>query len=545
MAFLDSAIKIVAPGFALRREVSRRRLDRLNNFKEKSGGSRSFDAISGGRLRYDFLAPKNSPDSALDGADALRLHVRQLEYNNGFVAGPVKRIARNVVNTGIRFQSRVVADDNNYLPFPKISEEMANCFNFQMERAVKKWMKQADKRLISNFFGLQKLISMAFERDGEVIAVNRESARRGRLIPVCIELFEIDRLQTPMEEFNNPSIRNGIRYDSEGVPKSCFLLKRHPGEAVLMAKGADFDEISIWNPNGTKKVMHLFDPTRPEQTRGFSPFAAGLKDYQDLDRYREAEIYARLEDACLTGFVKTTSPADFQAGYTVGNTGGDGGDGESRRIHEFAPGQMNYLEPDEDIEIHEPKRANSNLDNFVNHLLRGPANALDIPPEVLSQDWQGMNYSNARTVLLQFYSACRVRQRFIVENFCEPVYENVALSLIAKGIVQAPGFATRREDYLRHAWVLPGWSWVDPIKEAKGKEIEVNNNFETITDVCAAKGNDAEETLETRARELKKIQDLEVKYGVKFPSGQTEAPNDTNQDEENESGPARMIRRIK
>lgn len=547
MSRLDQFISSIAPGYALRREVARRRLDRL----AKLGDShRSFDAVGGGRLRYDFLSPKNSADSAIAGAEQVRQHVRQLEYNNGFISGPIRRIARNVVGAGIHFQSRVAADDTAYMPFPRITQEIADRFNGMVERAIKIWVTQADKRLISNFYEIQMQLSMALERDGEVLAILRNSSRPGRLIPTCIEVLEIDRLQTPMGEIQNPAIRNGIRYDAEGVPETYFILKKHPGDAfAAIRKDVDFEDVPAFAPNGTRKVLHLFEVTRPEQSRGYSPAAAGLKDYQDLDRYREAEIYARLEDACLTGFVTTPDPGGFQGNWATQHTTGTDGDGSTRAVHEFAPGQWNYLNPGEDIKIHEPSRQNQNLDDFVNHLLRGPANAWDIPPEVLAQNWTGMNYSNARTVLLQFYLSCRVRQWALVHHFCEPVYQAVLRQLIAQGLVQAPGFERRADDYSRHTWVLPGWQWVDPTKEATGKQIEVDNNFETLSDVCAAKGKDFDETIETRARELRRMKELEVKYGITFPKGQKSEvggqKSDGGDDKPNDDDDIRHIRRIK
>lgn len=543
MSRFNRFLSSIAPGYALRREVARRRLDRLASIGPDS--RRSFDAVQGGRLRHDFLSPANSADSALTGAESVRRHVRQLEYNNGFISGPIRRIARNVVGAGIHFQARVAADDNAYLPFPRITQDMADRFNFQMERVFRIWAKQADKRLISTFYEIQSQLSMALERDGEVLAILRTSGRTDRIIPTCIEVLEIDRLQTPMEEMTNPAIRNGIRYDAEGAPEAYFVLKSHPGDSfsAVARRGGDFDEIPAFSPNGTRKVLYLFEATRPEQSRGYSPAASGLKDYQDLDRYREAEIYARLEDACLTGFVTTPDPGGFQANWATQSTGETDGDGAARAVHEFAPGQWNYMNPGEEIKIHEPSRQNQNLDEFVNHLLRGPANAWDIPPEVLAQNWAGMNYSNARTVLLQFYLSCRVRQWHLVHHFCEPVYQAVLRRFIAQGMVQAPGFDRRADDYGRHAWVLPGWQWVDPTKEATGKQIEVDNNFETLSDVCAAKGKDFDETIETRARELRKIKDLEAKYGITFPNGHPSKVEDPPTDDKDDD--IRHIRRIK
>ena len=546
MSWVGRQIAKIAPGYALKREVALRRLERLEKLGNMKG-RRTFDAISGSRMRYDFLTTDASADRALQNTENLRYHVRRLEYNNGFVAGPIRRIVSNVVGQGFKLNAMVSEDEYpNWEPFPRINPETAARFNYQLEKHWPIWMKAADKRLILHYWELVAIAEGALLRDGEVLVIGRESARRDRMIPYCLEVLEIDRLQSPMSEVGNPRVRNGIRFDEEGAPIAYFIRKEHPGETYVMGlKAADFDEIPVFNANGTRKIMHLFNPVRPEQTRGFSQFAAGLKNMQDLDRYEEAEIYARLEDACLTGIVTTPAPEPFQNAMTVGTVNDENEEsGSSQQVHEFAPGKWNYLNPGEDITIHNPQRANQNMDIFTNHLLRGPANALDIPPEILSQNWQGMNYSNARTVLLQFYKACRERQNYLVHHLCVPILENVTRALVAYGKVAAPGFDRRPDAFLRHAWTLPGWQWVDPLKEAKGKETDVQNNFDTITGVCAAQGKDVDEVLETRARELRQIQKLEEKYGVKFPSPKGgEAPPAPADDEDE---PARGgIRRVK
>ena len=533
MSRFNQLLAHIAPGFALKREVALRRLRRLENFKPQK---RTFEAIEGGRMRYDILSTTKSPNTALLNSEGLRYHIRQLEYNSGYMAGPIARLVNHVVGQGIRFQARVPSDDDKtarWSPFPKITEEMAEEFNFRAESGFKAWSRKADMRLIQPFFEIQRTVQGALERDGEVLAVGRQSVRRDRSIPYCIELFEIDRLQTPMSESTNPDISNGIRYDGEGVPETYYILNRHPGDTHVMGmKDADFDEVPAFNKNGTNKVLHLFNVIRPEQSRGYSRLAAGLKAYQDLDRYREAEIYAALEDACLTGFIKSSQPDDLFMGGTKPGTGED----TTQRNHEFAPGKFNYLGLNEDIEIHAPKRPNEHMEAFTNYLLRDPANAMDIPLEILAQDWKGMNYSNARTVLVMFFISMRVRQRYLIDHFCIPVYENVIRDLVLRGLVPSQGF-DRRPEFLKHAWIPPGWQWVDPVKEAQGKKIELDNTFDTLTDILASTGKDIDETLETRARELKKIKELEEKYDVKFPTssagqGPVQGPADEKEDEE-------------
>lgn len=542
MGWLDSAISAISPRWAFRRDEYRIKREIMQS---RISRKRSFDAVSGGRSRTDMPWTSQSADAVVNGgAKELRQHIRQLEYNNGFIAGPIKRIVNNVVGPGIRFQSRVKSDNTYFSPAKttlKISEKMAEDFNGRAERGFKYWAKQADVRLLMNFAKIQRLAQACLERDGEALIIGRESENRNRrFLPYCLEFLEIDRLQTPLDEQHNPKVKGGIRFDSEGVPESYYLLKQHPGDTYMAAihRAQDFEEVPAYNKNGTKKVFHLFDIWRPEQSRGYSPMAAGLKDFQDLDRYREAEILAALEDACLTGIVTTSAPDDWQAGMTTGNTTGTDGDGSTQRIHEFGVNQWLYMQPGENVSIHSPSRPNDQLDSLVNHILRGPANALDIPPEVLAQNWAGMNYSNARTVLLQFFLSMRVRQSYLRDFFLVPTYENVLPWLVWKGFMGEDGarlYNQRKDDVLDHTWIAPGWQWVDPLKESQGKSNDVENCFDTLTNVNASQGYDIDETLETRARELKKIKDLEERYEVTF-SKTNPSPVAANPEEDDEEG---------
>ena len=489
----------------------------------------------GDRTRYDFAQTSQSADAFIqDGAKSLRQQIRQYEFNSGFFSGPIRRVANHVVNGKWTFQSRVRADDDNRNEFFKIDQKMADRFNTQMEAAMKIVHRDSDRRLTHNFWEQLRLVMMAILRDGEVLAIVRESARRGRIIPTCLELLEIDRLQTPMEEINNPNIINGIEVDEEGVPAFYYVLKRHPGDSYQLGlKVDDFDQIRAFNEDGTRKVLHLFDPIRPEQYRAFSRLSSAMKDLQDNDRYREAEILAALEDACLVGIVKSDASLAYQQGVTVDT------DDEGNRIHEFSPNMIKYLNPGQDFDMHKPNRPNSQFGETTHNMLSGPANAMDAPQELLFQEWRQMSWSNARTIEVQAQIPFRIHQHYLVNHLCTPFYNSAALKLIALGKVRAPvQFDRRREAFLAHEYIPSGWQWVDPQKEAKGKEIELQNNFTNLAMICASRGLDVEEVLQGTARVLKRIKELEKEHGVKFPMPQSveEAALETahgGQDEQN------------
>jgi len=534
MNLFDKAIGYVAPGLAVKRVLNR---ERLSYIKKQRLKQRSFEAISGGRTRYDFLKTSESPDSAIaNSIQTLRQSVRQLEYNNGYVAGAIQRIRDNVVGHGIRFQARLKEDAKGIVP--KINQTGADRFNAEIERVFKIWQSKADIRLNNNLFEIQSLVEGALLRDNECVVVGRNSNRPDRLLPYCLELFECDRLQTPRSEINNPKIRHGIEYDNEGVPKFYYMLKVHPGETLTLAsKRDDFEQIRAFNANGTRKVYHLFHPLRPEQTRGFTKWAAALKDVQDLERYLDAEKLATLQDACTVGIHYNRSPKQFSGNFTT-NSDNDDYD----RIFEFAPGANYRLHPDDKFEIHRPTRPNNQFGDYVDNLLRGVASALNVPAEIVHQNWKQFNFSNARTVLLQFYLTCRIRQAYLVYHLLGPIYENVLAAAKVKGLVQAPLYFQRESDYrMAHAWIPPGWQWVDPLKEAQGKQTELENNTDTLTDICASKGKDVEEVIETRAREKAYMAKMEEKYGVDLTAPPRQPPNMQDEPEEDEQNEQKSI----
>jgi len=499
-------IESIAPRYAFKREMARRSLARLKALPL----TRSLEATGGGRRFYDLTTLSYDADTAVKNDLAkIRGQVRDLELNEGMVSGPIQRITENVVGVGFTFQSRVKGDPAGILG-PKISTEQAKTFHQQTETLFWRWSKQADKRLLQPFNELLSTVSAALTRDNGVLVIGRESARKGRVIPYCLEVLEIDRLATPLSEFSNKTIRNGIRWDAEGVPVSYFVNRRHPGNGDFDFKYDDFEEIPAFYPGGQRKVFHLYSAIRPEQTVGFSKFAAALGALQDLKKYEEAEIWAAIEAACSVAVIKSENPEGYASGMAAET------DASGRKIHEFAPGQTWHLLQGEDITFNDPKRPNTGMEAFGDHLMRKFANALNIPFEVMTQKWGNLNYSNARTVLLSFYRTCRIRQNYLKTAFCEPVVENVIPWGIRTGQIVAPGYFNRPDLYFDCVFHPQGWEWVDPVKESKGKQAALDSNFTTLAEICGDNGQDWEDNLTQRARELAKIKALEEEFGVTF-----------------------------
>lgn len=515
----------IAPIWALKRQIAKNRLKRMKELNK-----RGFDAVSGNRKNYSFSGlSTESPDSAIyDDLEALRNNVRRRERESGFSKGAIQRIVKSVVGVGIYPQARCVPD-KEFIGQPKINQRMASVFNYQAEKFFRRWAKKSDIRLKQNFWDQQAEIFGAYIRDGEALIIGRNSNNLTRSIPYCLETREIDYLQTPRSEINNPKITGGIEHDSEGVPRFYYLTKSHPGNAIHI-QDSDIEQVDAFFASGRRRVHHLFSPLRrPGQTRGYSDFASGLKTLQNMDKYWEAEILAALEDACMTGIIETSYPTGFNANYTESSDSDD-----YDRIHEFAPNMMHYLQPGEKFSIHRPNRPNNQFEAFTNILMSDPASALDVPVEIISMNWKGLNYSNARTILLQFYASCFYLSTIFIRQFLEDIWENVISDGVINGDIQATGFDRRKDDYLATKWIPRVYRrWVDPQKESNGKTNDLNNNIETLSDIHSERGDDWEEKLTQRAVELKRMKELETEYGIEFKSEQEARPSEPGEETDN------------
>lgn len=508
--YIDKIINYFAPGYALRRHAAREAFAVLTRPRSETE-QRAFEVIESARYRDDWTNTTLDADAAnVNNLQALRNMVRDLSHRSGIVSGPLKRLTNNVVGHGIRPQARVKEDGpydgvEGVLP---ITGKRAEKFNYQIEKAWRNWHKMSDSSLQQNFYEQQGLAFRAMISDGESLVVLRSSDRAGRSIPLCIEIIEVDRLSTPMGKVNNPKVRNGIEFDDEGVPIRYYVLKRHPGATGIISSASysEYETIEAFGANGLRKVIHLYDILRPGQSRGYTPFAAGLADIHDLSRYREAEIVAARIGACLAAFIR--KPHAYNSwNNQASNTAG-------QKISQFEPGMVKYLNPGEEVDTFNPSRPNPAVADFTKQLLQWAANAVDMPYEVFANDWKDLNYSNARTVLLQAYLAFRVYQTYLVNHLCVPVWENFVSDCVSTGIIKADGFGLRKEDYFRSSWITPGWEWVDPKREAEAAQIDLESHISTLSEILASKGKDWEETLEQAAKESARQKELEEKYGI-------------------------------
>ena len=501
-AYVDAALSIVAPGWALNRLKARAATKMLSSYR---GAEKN-------RLRGDWKALNGSADADLLGdLPTLRQRSRDLNRNDAHASAITGTVVANVVGTGLRPQSRPDADAL------AIESKNVETFSRLAERAWRRWCPTADSQNRMDFYEIQALVKRQILENGEVfilpLMIKDEPGRRYSL---ALEVIEADRVSTPLGMASNPNIRDGIELGSRGEPIAYHIRKRHPGDVILGQAGvADRNEWVRYpavNKAGRKNVLHLYAVKRPGQTRGEPFFAPVLSAFKDLGDFMEAEIVAARVAACFVAFVtKSDTNAAFDGTAT---------DAAGNRIESLEPGMVQYLGTGETVDFGDPKRPSGTFEPFVLAVLRSIGASLGLPLELVLKDFSRTNYSSARAALLEARRFFRADQTWLAARLCQPCWEWVLEEAwLREDLPAVDLFGESREDWMRVSWIAPGWGWVDPVKEVESSKQAIEANLSTLADECAAQGRDWEDVLTQKKREQDRRNELGLAEPIPPPSG--------------------------
>lgn len=485
MNYLDKLIEFISPQRAFRRQQYRSALDAKRNYD-----AGRLDRLGGGWTTINATAEQTD----VRYRDRLRARARDLERNNDIVEAIVAGIVRNSVGGGFKLQARTSDED----------------LNVQIEKLWRRWSKARNCDITgqSSFAEMLSLILRREIYDGEVLVVKVYD--RSANIPFKLQLREADDLDTSLTQAPNGNyIQGGVELNAYSKPVAYWFYDRKP-DGFMTHQSIRVE---------AQRVMHLFGKTRPTQVRGISQLARSMDRMRDTNEYLEAErVKARIA-ACLAVFVETDAPTQ-----KVGRMAVDSATKQRQDVIE--PGMIEYLKPGEKMTIATPGGINTNAKDFVQLNQRLAGAGAGISYELASRDYSQVNFSSARQGLLEDQKTFGAIQNYLIEHFCQEVYTEFLISAVVAGKLQIKDFfGDKKEDYCEHEWITPGWSWIDPLKEANasGKELELGIN--TRARIAAAQGRDWRDDMQQLAKEQQLAKDLGLELNSKgdgSQNGQTE-----------------------
>ena len=192
----------------------------------------------------------------------------------------------------------------------------------------------------------------------------------------------------------------------------------------------------------------------------------------------------------------------------------DSEDADDARSYGLGPGMINILAPGEDIKMADPARPNTNFDAFTTSFAKYIGSALEIPYELLLKQF-GASYSASKAALEEAWKAFRMKRAWLVNDFCQPIYEMWLVEAIAKGRIKAPGFyldAAIREAWSKCTWNGPSQGMLDPLKEinaaTKRVELGVSTRQRETMEMNGGSFDDNAEQLLREAEKMGEINQL-------------------------------------
>ena len=424
-----------------------------------------------------------------------------LVANDPHAVSCIESMTVNVVGTGLLPQSKPVRARLG------IKETAAAQFAENAEWIWKKWARQADAAGVMHFSDILyvNLYSMLMRGEYLVLPVMRKSAPLPgeTAVRLALRTLHPSRLSTPSGLTGDPTVRDGIRVDTDGRPRTYYIANPADGRILTHGLGIS-DYMAVPAKAGHRPgVFHGFFNKHTEQVRGVSILAPAMKFFRDLGDYLDFEVVGNIIASSLSVFIEKDNAYDYTRAVF---DSADDTDSSAPRIQEVVPGSVMYGKAGEKPHMLSANRPGPTFEAFVRTILRAMGAAVGLPYEVVAKDFSNTNYSSARAALLEAWRVYMVYRSFIERRFATPIWCMVLEEAWLRDELVLPAggpkdFYSAMAEYCEVSWIGPARGHVDPVKEMDANIKGLENNIFTLADLAAEHGKDWEAQVAQRVRE--------------------------------------------
>lgn len=459
---------------------------------QRLGYRNDYRAGNEGRLREDWTVQIDTPTTELRSKQIkIVARSRDLFKNDDTYRNAINTIINNTIGIGL-------------WPKPKIKNPdgtLNKALNKKIERLF--WIysnpEEWDARQKMPFIGEgQRMALKGILMCGDNFFNAVASQRNNSLLPVCWQMFEIDRLDasrdTYVSNMGAPFMEN-IKRTVHGINVGEY------GNAV------SYNIVGLDKPIPARNIIHSYMTDRPEQYIGIPAAVAGINSIYDSHELLEDYVLKSRAIAKLLWFL---SDQNADVPYS------DDEDSDSI-LGLDTMSQMRGKEAPADIKF--PDNVNDTIAPLVRLLKHGVCSGLGTSYTAVTKDMENVNFAASKFIDIQdwrFYTT--LRDWFNYETN-RPFYNNFLQMIIVKKMLPEISIA----DYVRYPfnyteceWVGNGKMDVDPLKDITADIEGLKNGIYSINDVVLKRGKDRDDHLDELEADKKdlELRGLPIVYGV-------------------------------
>jgi lambda family phage portal protein len=422
-------------------------------------------------------------------------------------AGAIETFDTNVVGEGLFPAPNVDGEALGLTPdeTTALNSEIAEKFGW--------WAmdpRECDFEMKQNFPMLTSLSFKSMLLSGDCPVLFPLTNRPRTIFDLRMRVLEADRVMNPALGDLGKNIFSGVELSNEGELLAYHVAKKHPlgmrGGFRIAIQREDTVRVEPFGARtGRRNMTMLICPDRPEQRRGVPILSVCLELLKQMGRYTDATVVAAVIQSYFTAFVTSDFPdqAIFDSLLT---------EEQKKEIADLnpynvqlGPGVVNFMRPGHAVNFSNPTQPQSTFGDFTIAVAKFVGAAIGMPYEVLLKQYNA-SYSASRAALLDFWKRVRKFRARLIDQFCQPSYEEWMADAISLGrfVHFKGGFD---DPYVRRAMCRAIWTGssagsLDPEKEVAAADLKVKCGFSTNERESAElNGSDWRDNVEQQGRE--------------------------------------------
>lgn len=511
---IDSTIRALAPGWAMKRAHARAALDYADALAAHAAAEHN-------RTTADWKADALTADQAnLPELSDITARARASVRNDWVGASIIRTYRRNVVGKGITASAAAMRDGN---PDEALSD--------QLTRSFRRWGRNPDLVDVQGRKTLHDFMLLAIAEKKAVgstfVVWSHVPRRTSTAAGLSLQAFEVEQLATERDRIgkrDTNEIRNGIEIDRNGRPMAYHVhLEKHPMEGF----GDGRERITRIDAH---RVIHLGHQSRVLETLAVSEMAPVLHQMWNRQGYDHGELLAKKLESFLAFAIKRgPQSAPTPMGYTATASAGSASDpqtgsneSEYRRMN-FAAGLMPVLGMGEEIQGFHWDRPGANYDRYMYRQIGGHAAGVGLGYNTVARDWANTSYASLRQGVLEDGKEYDLEQLHLIDHMLRPLWVRYVTFGVMEGKFSAPGFLTDpvvAEDLLEVDFQPPERPWIDPAKQAAAMKIMLDYQLINRDDIMNERGVDWREHL----RKVDAIKKFADRLGIEFAEDKADGP---------------------